>query len=271
MTKIRIMTASVRGYAHKIKNMPCQDAWKRKHVDDGCEIIAVADGHGNVKAHPFSEKGAGFAVEIFCRIISNYTMELGKGRHLQCFLENQGNLLAKEIEVEWKKAVIRYHQKTYPESLLETDLVKLYGTTLMGILITDTFIFSFQIGDGDMLLVYPERVMSLAESEWLPGGETKSLCEKNSYQNAVMQIKERKSAAEAQMYWLSTDGFLNSFATDQEFEETAMEYLHYIQTYGFSKLRSCLKEYLEMTSVEGSGDDITLAIAYIGEAGDDPP
>ena len=73
MTKIRIMTASVRGYAHKIKNMPCQDAWKRKHVDDGCEIIAVADGHGNVKAHPFSEKGAGFAVEIFCRIISNYT------------------------------------------------------------------------------------------------------------------------------------------------------------------------------------------------------
>lgn len=268
MTKIRIMAASIRGNAHKIKNMPCQDAWKRKHVDDACEIIAVADGHGNVKEHPFSKKGARFAVEVFCRIISNYTLDLGKGRDLQCFLEKQGDLLAKEVEVEWKKAVIRYHQKRYPQCPMETELVKLYGTTLLGVLITDTFIFSFQIGDGDMLLVYPGRVVPLAESEWIPGVETKSLCEKNSYQNAVMQIKERKNSANTQLYWISTDGFLNSFATDQEFEETVTAYLQYIQTYGFSKLRSCLKEYLRMTSAEGSGDDITLAIAYIGEAGD---
>ena len=38
------------------------------------------------------------------------------------------------------------------------SVFSLYGTTLLGMLVTDSFVFSFQIGDGDISVATKEEV-----------------------------------------------------------------------------------------------------------------
>ena len=45
------------------------------------------------------------------------------------------------------------------------SVFSLYGTTLLGMLVTESFVFSFQIGDGDISVVTKEEVSPLVEPE----------------------------------------------------------------------------------------------------------
>jgi hypothetical protein len=59
---------------------------------------------------------------------------------------------------------------------------------------------------------------------------------------------------------LATDGYPNSFRSDQDFLKIGSDYLAAIGQQGLSKLAGELPEILRETSRLGSGDDITLAI-----------
>ena len=43
-------------------------------------------------------------------------------------------------------------------SIKWSSVFLLYGTTLLGMLVTDSFVFSFQIGDGDISVVSKDEV-----------------------------------------------------------------------------------------------------------------
>lgn len=64
------------------------------------------------------------------------------------------------------------------------------------------------------------------------------------------------------MYMLSTDGFVNSYASSEEYIKTCKDYLEMIEEHGFEAVESNLTSWLEETSELGCGDDITVVMAY---------
>ena len=130
-------------------------------------------------------------------------------------------------------------------------------------LITDTFVFSFQIGDGDISLVSANGVSPVVAADKLLGTETHSLSRPDAWRKAVSSIR-RKNVEEdlPYLYMLSTDGFANSYANDEEFKKTCREYYDMIAQHGFNAVKENLATWLKETSELGCGDDITVAMAY---------
>ena len=80
---------------------------------------------------------------------------------LATYLNREGDTrVAKEIDIEWKRRIIQRHRRFRREiNKLETGEVdyasvyKQYGTTLLGLMISNDFVFGFQLGDGDVCYV----------------------------------------------------------------------------------------------------------------------
>ena len=64
------------------------------------------------------------------------------------------------------------------------------------------------------------------------------------------------------MYMLSTDGFANSYLTEDDFAKTCREYFGMIRGHGFEEVCSNLEKWLAETSELGCGDDTTVVMAY---------
>lgn len=64
------------------------------------------------------------------------------------------------------------------------------------------------------------------------------------------------------MYILSTDGFANSYTSDEEYQKTCKDYLQMIQEHGAETVQANLKNWLTETSELGCGDDITVVMVY---------
>ena len=165
----------------------------------------------------------------------------------QSFYKNKdGSVLDKEGNTDWKK------------------VYSLYGTTLLGMLITDTFVFSFQIGDGDINYITGDEISPLVEPEKFLGTETHSLSKLDAWRKAVASVRRKNAADDVPyLYMLSTDGFSNSFVNEEEFHKTCREYYKMIGEHGYEAVRDNLEKWLKETSELGCGDDVTVVMAYV--------
>ena len=265
---------SVKGATHERNGLPLQDNCRIEEISDKITIIAVADGHGSSKC-PRSDRGSLIAVNTFCSVIKNYLLNYGKEKdgltNLVTFLNREGDMrFAQDICEEWQARVKKSFYKNKDNSVLDKEgnidwkkVYSLYGTTLLGMLITDTFVFSFQIGDGDINYVTADEISSLVEPEKFLGTETHSLSKVDAWRKAVASVR-RKNADEdtPYMYMLSTDGFANSYVSQEEFNKTCREYYEMIGQHGYEAVRDNLEKWLKETSELGCGDDITVVISF---------
>ena len=265
---------SVKGATHERNGLPLQDNCRIEEISDKITIIAVADGHGSSKC-PRSDRGSLIAVNTFCSVIKNYLLNYGKEKdgltNLVTFLNREGDMrFAQDICEEWQARVKQSFYKNKDNSVLDKEgnidwkkVYSLYGTTLLGMLITDTFVFSFQIGDGDINYVTADEISSLVEPEKFLGTETHSLSKVDAWRKAVASVR-RKNADEdtPYMYMLSTDGFANSYVSQEEFNKTYREYYEMIGQHGYEAVRDNLEKWLKETSELGCGDDITVVISF---------
>ena len=171
-------------------------------------------------------------------MIKNYLLSYGQGSelvdgnglsNLVTFLNREGDMrFAQDVCEEWQNRVKQSFYKDKDEAYVKSDgtidwksVYALYGTTLVGMLITETFVFSFQIGDGNITLVTSDEVCSVVEADKLLGTETHSLSRPDAWRKAVSSIR-RKNVEDnlPYLYMLSTDGFENSYANDAEFKKT---------------------------------------------------
>ena len=169
------------------------------------------------------------------------------GKSKQSFYKNKdGSVLDKEGNTDWKK------------------VYSLYGTTLLGMLITDTFVFSFQIGDGDINYITGDEISPLVEPEKFLGTETHSLSKLDAWRKAVASVRRKNAADDVPyLYMLSTDGFSNSFVSEEEFHKTCREYYKMIGEHGYEAVKDNLEKWLKETSELGCGDDVTVVMAYV--------
>lgn len=267
----------VKGATHVRNQMPCQDNKKIIKISDEITIIALADGHGSSKC-PRSDRGSMIAVNSFYHIMKKYLEIYGEDEeditHLMTFLNREGDVrFAQDVCEEWQARVKQSFYKNKVEGMTNEDgsikwplVFSLYGTTLLGMLITDSFVFSFQIGDGDISAVTKDAVEPLVEPEKFLGTETHSLSKPDAWRKAVASVHRLElDSQEPYMYMLSTDGFANSYTSDKEYQKTCIDYLKMLQEYGIDVVQANLKKWLTETSELGCGDDITVVMVYFSK------
>ena len=267
----------VKGATHVRNQMPCQDNKKIIKISDEITIIALADGHGSSKC-PRSDRGSMIAVNSFYHIMKKYLEIYGEDEeditHLMTFLNREGDVrVAQDVCEEWQARVKQSFYKNKVEGMTNEDgsikwpsVFSLYGTTLLGMLITDSFVFSFQIGDGDISAVTKNVVEPLVEPEKFLGTETHSLSKPDAWRKAVTSVHRLEAESrESYMYILSTDGFANSYTSDKEYQKTCRDYLQMIRKYGIDVVQKNLKKWLTETSELGCGDDITVVMVYFSK------
>ncbi len=268
---------SVKGATHERNGLPLQDSKRIDEISDRITILAVADGHGSEKC-PRSDRGSTMAVNSFCDIMKKYLLgyatEEGGMANLIAFLNREGDMkFAQDVCAEWQSRVKQSFYKDKDESLLDADgnydwpkVYSLYGTTLLGMLITDTFVFTFQIGDGDINLITSDDMSPMVEPEKFLGTETHSMSKVDAWRKSVAAIRRKDiESDEPYLYMLSTDGFVNSYASDEEFTKACRGYYDMIGQHGFDAVKENLGKWLKETSQLGCGDDITVVLAYIGK------
>ncbi len=259
---------SVKGASHIRNGTQCQDSFKIDELSPNLTIVAVADGHGSEKS-PRSKSGSTIAVNVFCTVMRQYLAKYSVTLNdLITYLNRDGQLkFAQDICEEWQKRV----RDSYNKKPLETDgeikwenVYKLYGTTLLGLLITKGFIFAFQIGDGDITLIDKDNISPVVETEKILGTETHSLSKVDAWKKAVSVILRRDAKANTPyLYMLTTDGFVNSYVSEDEYRKSCREYYNMIEEHGFKKVCSNLGVWLTETSELGCGDDITMVLVYV--------
>lgn len=251
--------ASVTGHLHVRSSLPCQDVHRIRNGDP--LVIAVADGHGSSSC-PYSSDGADVAVRAFCdtfdELHHRYGGDLG-GLH-QFLSRNRDDLIPKKIAQSWLEQVeMRHHERKRVEGFESL----LYGTTLVGMVITDTFCFAMQLGDGDILAVGCDGAVSrVIQAERILGTETQSLSSPEAWRHMLSGVHYIANGNRPALFMLSTDGLSNSFASDEEFLQTATDYLALLREHGEGVVRENLSAWLTETSEFGCGDDIALVLAF---------
>ena len=266
-----------KGATHERNGKPLQDSKKIVEISDRIAILAVADGHGSEKCAR-SDRGSAIAVNAFYAVIKNYLLSYGQDADgmtsLVTFLNREGDTrFAQDVCEEWQARVKQSFYKNKVEELIADDgtidwksVYSLYGTTLLGMLVTDSFVFSFQIGDGDINLVTETDIFPLVEPEKFLGIETHSLSKPDAWRKAVASLRRKNIEDDTPyLYMLSTDGFVNSYASDEEFKKTCREYFNMIGQHGFEAVKDNLAKWLKETSEYGCGDDVTVVMAYFSE------
>ncbi len=274
---LHVFGKSVKGATHEKNGLPLQDSHKIEQISDKITIIAVADGHGSSKC-PRSDRGSMIAVNTFCAVIKNYLNSYSKEdagmESLLTFLNREGDMrFAQDICEEWQSRVKQSFYKNKDESKVDQDgnidwkaVYSLYGTTLLGMLITDQFIFSFQIGDGDINYITGSEISALVEPEKFLGTETHSLSKVDAWRKAVASVRRKDIADDVPyLYMLSTDGFSNSYVSEGEFEKTCRGYYDMLGEHGCGAVEKNLEKWLKETSTLGCGDDVTVVMAYATE------
>ncbi len=219
MTPI-IIGASVQGESHIRHNIERQDSLlivdgihkhgRKAHfyqeMPKDVKILAVADGHGSEKC-PYSKTGSQTATNVFCDIMAELVSKYKDNMEdLFVLLNSEGETtrIAKSIVGEWEWRILQCHSMTKREIPVTDNLKpeeaiwKQYGSTLLGMLLTDRFAFALQLGDGDITYVDNENVSPIIEGDKILGVETHSISKRDSWKKVLTREIANKDANKSQ-------------------------------------------------------------------------
>lgn len=274
----RAMGGSVRGNSHDRAGLPNQDAilWRPDTGEGTPLIIALSDGHGSAKSFR-SEMGAKFAVQVAVALVSEYKSnkpELSNSSAIKRMAEEQ---IPKGIVWSWQK-IVRNHLEQNP--FTEEDILILkeregetavnaiqnnpllaYGATLLFALVTSQFVLLMQIGDGDIVVVGKDGKAEkpVVSDDRLFANATTSLCAEDAWKDFRFTFSVFGDSP-PKMIMLSTDGYSNSFETEEGFLKIGTDIAAMIQDGKWDEVNSNLESWLADASRQGSGDDISLGI-----------
>jgi len=273
----RVISRSEQGASHIRSNLPNQDAAADSKSDDGKPpiILAVADGHGSPKSFR-SDIGAKYAVEVAIQVCKEFLENAGSMS--PSVIKNEAELkLPRKIIEAWRQKVKQHckenafteiEKKALPEREDGNGEGELwaYGSTLLITIISDAFLLFFQLGDGEILVVSEANEVSRAipKDESLIANETTSLCMPDPIPAFRFRF-QYLSEVPPKIILLSTDGYPNSFQTQDDFFKVATDLLEILHSEGCDSVEKDLSSWLQDASAKGSGDDVTLSIAYRSE------
>ena len=271
----RVINASVRGSSHQRSGLPNQDAVEyasSPKSDAPVTVLAVSDGHGGGR-HFRSQVGSTLAVHVAVKTVQDYLAGLAGA---DCDMPR----LSQEIVDAWVVAVtsdlahnpfseaelgalMEAEGERNKDSVVERPELA-YGATLLVAAVTDERMIYLQLGDGDILTVAADGTTTrpIAEDERLVGNQTTSLCQPEAWR----EFRTTETAASVglpTLVLLSTDGYVNSFRSQEDFLQIGQDYLQILREQGSEVLSDELPKILAEATQQGSGDDITLGLLHM--------
>ncbi|MFB7514632.1 PP2C family serine/threonine-protein phosphatase [Streptomyces sp. NPDC056144] len=231
-------------------------------------ILTVADGHGSA-SYPRSHIGAQYATELFANRAYEFATSVAdrerpgwRGR-----LHDYARIgLPERLVRDWQHEVIGHWMRNRtPDEDLDTPgpILRLYGATLIGAVLTPDLFVAWQLGDGELTVVDNDgRVsMPLAPEFVELGDETASLCTRQAWQLVRVHWEPLPDPARApRLVTLSTDGLSKSFVEVEGFVEFAAGLHRRLTERGVEGLTDQIPRWLAEAS-RHSGDDTTLVLA----------
>ena len=252
----KIIGESVRGAAHYRNGKPNQDAWDFIQNDEGT-MLAVADGHGSSK-HYRSDIGAKLAVQAGLDLLKDFALQHKETLDFRC-VKQAADYLPSRLVQAWREAVDREDEG---QTIEAKQRYAIYGTTLLATLISEHYALYLQIGDGDLLILTADGQLQrpLPKNAHLIANETYSLCEDKAIYHIELNLQFFEHKSPPALIFLATDGYANSFPDSANFEQAVQDFQQQISTHGTEKIQNCLADWLNETSEQGSGDDVTVAM-----------
>jgi len=272
--KWKVISASVRGSSHQRTGAPNQDA-----VDYGiaprseaaAAVLAVSDGHGGGR-HFRSQVGSMLAVHVTVAAtrahLSASTAGVdfdGLGRKIvEAWLAAVGSDLANNPFTEAELSTLLTAEGEVSRDSVVDHPELAYGATLLMAAATDERMIYMQLGDGDILSVAANGTTTrpIAADDRLVGNQTTSLCQPEAWR----EFRTHEVAAAdgfPVLVLLSTDGYVNSFRSQQDFMQIGSDYLQILREQGSDSLAEELPRILSEATQQGSGDDITLGMLHV--------
>lgn len=273
-----VIGSSVRGAYHIDIGAPNEDAFLSYQSSEDFQpvIIAVADGVGDDKCYR-SATGSKLAVkaaiesskDFFQRSNQQSSDEI-RGLLITDIIDKWTVLIQEDIKINPFNEEERERNDKYISNIISDDpgnsstvydnlrWLFPYSTTLLFAMITNTHVFFFQIGDGDIVIVdgkgkvvhlFPEivrcgRVIPLSYPDVL-----------NDSHVAVFPLEE----LDPLLILISTDGYSDGYEYDFP-DHIAYEFFSHFQEYNPDYIRESLPSILSEISILGSRDDVSLGI-----------
>jgi serine/threonine protein phosphatase PrpC len=292
--KWRCIGESVKGASHVRSGLPNQDAirWFPESGIGLPLILAVSDGHGSAKSFR-SDRGSCFAVETAIKVIQEFFLSSQSSDiNFSALKDAAERLLPPRLVNEWRKAVNKdlglsendeeklTNKPNFTDEekqilvdkdgeaawqAVENNYFLAYGATVLAVLVTEFFIVYIQLGDGDILEVDSKgnTTRPLERDPNLIANETTSLCMNKAWNEFQVHIKPYPQGTPKEipaLILVSTDGYSNSFSTDEGFFKIGQDYRQMFKSNLTEEVRQKLEGFLQETSEKGSGDDITLGM-----------
>jgi serine/threonine protein phosphatase PrpC len=259
---------SRRGTSHTRDGRPCQDThaiWSSSFMGEPILVVAVADGHGGGR-HDLSHCGAALAVQAaVSEVIASLPVPGGDGAW-RPVSESGDEEFHNRVTARWKGYVMAdagQRPGLSPGGGDGQDLLSRYGTTLLIALIDGSECWVGQIGDGDILLVRPDGSIEIPipKDETLLGTVTYSLSSRDS---PGLWRTARFTVGKGGLLLMATDGLSDSFENPEaEFQVFARSLFERVTGFGIERVGSALPGWLDGFSLNGSGDDMTLALVSL--------
>ncbi|MFG2498059.1 protein phosphatase 2C domain-containing protein [Streptomyces sp. NPDC048441] len=265
-----LLSATVKGVGKKYS----QDSCGALSVAQGrAVVLTVADGHGSA-AHFRSDLGSRWAVEEFTACAEGFAREVvrvGADATGWTGLRAEARRLPQQVAHRWRERVLLYDCNSpasggrhLPGRADEATDLAVYGSTLIGAVLTEQMVFCWQLGDGDLVLVEADATphtphIPLSTGPEM-GDETDSLCEPEPWRKMRSHWQPFTTGAPP-VVLLSTDGLSKSFADHQGFLDFATGVTERAAGQGVPAVQAQLADWLERAA-KYSGDDTTFVGAF---------
>jgi serine/threonine protein phosphatase PrpC len=274
----KVAHACVRGSSHQRSGLPNQDAVQCVVTPAAQGTVAVAvvsDGHGSPR-HFRSQIGSSLAVSTVAANLQGFLRDSVAPNGQVPFVPEQVHELERKIVSGWLAAVqsdlennpfteaelttLEKQEGAEGRAAVMTSPELAYGATLLAAAATDRVLLYLQLGDGEILSVTAQGTTTrpLPPDDRLIANQTTSLCQPEAWRD--FRSAWVTNGALPSLVLLSTDGYANSFRSDEDFLKIGQDYLEIIREQGISSLAEELPAILTEATQQGSGDDITLAI-----------
>lgn len=252
-----VLAGCVTGARHFDNDTVCQDAVAFDATRDTI-VLAVADGHGDQK-HARSDTGARIAVEVAGDIFLPLGEEIARGTARSDLLSGGMGHVSERVVWEWTSRVKSHAGIPDPDGSWDPDL-KLYGTTLLVMVVANTTCVVWRVGDGDLACVdatgAPRFLLDPGEGEILTEVPS-SLCMRNASTLAQARVFELEEMSPS-LLLVASDG-LRAARDDSAFLEVCTWLWRRLRGDPKPVFRTLLQD-LDTASRYGTGDDVTLGM-----------
>lgn len=261
---------SKQGRAHVANNTVCQDYSLADNIDNDCQVVCLADGHGG-KEYIYSDVGAKIACELFVEMV-RILKESYEKAGVPDWTEYLKTVKFKSAFVQmWRKKVIedyeRRAEKVSEAKLSDLKIIRRYGTTFLFAICYRNKIVLGQLGDGAILMGFsgdnaPEGNWQLFKRHGLKyNSSTNSMASNNAEYAFLIDSFERDNIA---YLLLSTDGIYDCLDEGDAFFQYAQVLIGQVQATKAMDRPFHLDDETDVSQY--TGDDCTVALMLFGDA-----